>query len=105
MPFANDMERELHFWKHGEEFGAGDSLEYERLADTFMHGPMGIETHQCFRPGGIDRVRFDYGTHFEGIARPRTMVIRSFYAVSLRLIRKHGGESGYFTYECGRVDL
>jgi hypothetical protein len=105
MPFANDMERELHFWKHGDEFGATDSLEYERLADSFMHGAIGIETHECFRPGGLDRVRFDYGTHFEGIANTRTKTVRTFYTVGLGLIRKHGGEAGYFAYECGRVNL
>ena len=105
MPFANDMERELHFWKHGEEFGATDSLEYERLADAFMYGPLGVDTHQCFRPGGIDRVRFDYGTHFEGVACTRPEAVRTFYTVGLGLIRRHGGEAGYFVHECNRVEL
>ena len=105
MPFANDMERELHFWKHGEDFGAVDSLEYERLADDFMYGALGIDTHECIRPQGVDRVRFDYGTHFEGIACTQPAFLRTFYAVSLDLIRKHGGEAGYFRYECGRINL
>jgi hypothetical protein len=105
MPFANDMERELHFWKHGEEFGAADSLEYERLADAFMYSPLGVDTHQCFRPGGLDRVRFDYGTHLEGIACTRPEALRTFYIVSLRLIGRYHGEAGYFAHECNRVEL
>src|SRR5271170_6265318 len=105
MPFGNAMERELHFWKHGEEFGAVDSLEYERLADTFMYGPLGVEPHECFRPSGLDRVRFDYGTHFEGVACTRPEAIRTFYTVGLGLIRRHGGEAGYFAHECNRVGL
>lgn len=105
MPFANDMERELHFWKHGEEFGAADSLEYERLADAFIYSPLGADTHECLRPRGLDRVRFDYGTHFEGVACTWPDAVRTFYTVSLGLVRRHGGEARYFAYECGRVDL
>lgn len=105
MPFANTFERDLHYAKHGHHFGAADAFEYERLADDFLYGPMGADTHECIRPLGKDRVRFDYGTHFEGVACRLPEFVRTFYPVGLGLIRRRGGEAGYFTHECGRVKL
>jgi hypothetical protein len=105
MPFANVLERDLHFTKHGHKFGASDALEYEKLADEFLYGPMDISTHECIRPRGIDRVRFDYGTHYEGVACRVPDFVRTFFPVSLRLIRRHGSEARYFAFECGRVNL
>jgi hypothetical protein len=40
MPFANAVELAMHFQKHGHEFQAPDTLQYEALADAFMGGPM-----------------------------------------------------------------
>lgn len=104
MPFANPAERDLHYAKHGHQFGAVDPLEYERLADDFLYGAMAVSTHECIRPDRIDRVRFDYGTHFEGVACRQPDFIRTFFAVDLRRVRRRGGEAGYFAYECGRVN-
>lgn len=104
MPFANSFERDLHFTKHGHKFGARDAQEYEMLADTFMYGPLDQDTRECIRPGAIDRVRFGFGTHYEGVARmiPLPEVIRTFYPVKQTAIARHGGESGYFDFECER---
>ncbi len=110
MPFANLFERDLHFTKHGHKFGALDAPEYERMADAFMYGPMDDDTSECIRPDGIDRVRFGFVTHYEGIACqvPAPEVIRTFYPVRLTTIARHGGEAAYFAFECNRrsgVDL
>ena len=105
MPFQNVFERDLHFVKHGHKFGAVDAPEYERMADGFMFGPMGIDVHECIRPRNIDRVRFDFGTHYEGVACRIPEFVRTFYAVKATTIARHGDEAGYFAYECARVDL
>jgi hypothetical protein len=103
MPFANTFERDLHFAKHGHKFGAADALEYERMADAFMFGLMGVDTQECIRPGGIDRVRFDFSTHHEGVACIIPEFVRTFYPVRQLTIARHGGEEGYFAYECARI--
>jgi hypothetical protein len=105
VPFANPFERELHFTKHGHKFGAKNASEYERMADAFMFGPMALDTHECIRPRNIDRVRFDFATHYEGVACISPEFIRTFYPVGRKLIVRHGGERGYFTYECNRTIL
>jgi hypothetical protein len=105
MPFLNIFERDLHFTKHGHKFGAPDALEYEKLADAFLYGQMAASTHECVRPSGIDRVRFDDGTHHEGVACIMPEYVRTFYPVKATLIARHGGEAGYFAHECGRVQL
>jgi len=74
------------------------------MADIFMCGPLDSDTHECTRPEGIDRVRFGFVTHYEGIGRllPAPEVVRTFYPVELRTILGHGGEAGYFSFECSR---
>lgn len=105
MPFSTDFERNLHFTKHGHKFGAADASEYERMADEFMYGPLDIDTHECIRPSGIDRVRFGFGTHYEGVARRFPEFVRTFYPVKATIITRHGGEAEYFAYECSRMTL
>lgn len=102
MPFANAYERDIHFVKHGHKFGASDALEYERMADEFMFGPLGAQTHECIRPEGIDRIRFDFGTRYEGVACRAPEFLRTFYPVRTTTIARHGGEAAYFAYECSR---
>jgi len=104
MPFANELERDLHFAKHGHKLGATDPLEYERMADRFLFEAMGIHTRECVRPRRASRVRFDFGMHYEDVASIRPQFVRTFYLVELRLIRRRGGEAGYFRYECSRID-
>ena len=105
VPFANTFERDLHFTKHGHKFGALDASDYERIADVFMFGVMGIATHECIRPGNVDRVRFDFRTHYEGVACILPEFVRTFYRVERRFILKYGGEARYFAHECSRTNL
>ncbi len=101
MPFINTFEREIHFIKHGEKFGAADAEEYERMADVFMFGPMYDDTKECIRPDR-DRVRFNFATHYEGVACTNPEFVRTFYPVMAKLIARYGGEARYFAYECSR---
>lgn len=105
MPFANDLERDLHFAKHGHKFGAADALEYERMADAFMYGPMDIDAQECIRPNRIDRIRFGFATHYQGIVCMIRNVLRTFYPVRAATIRRRSGEANYFAYECSRINL
>jgi hypothetical protein len=107
VPFANHFERDIHFTKHGHKFATVDATDYERMADVFMYGALGPDTHECMRPVGPtgvrDRVRFDFGTHYQAIACIVPAFLRSFYPVELRFIARRGGEAGYFAHECGRM--
>jgi hypothetical protein len=105
MPFANQLERDLHFTKHGHKFGAVDALEYERMAETFLFGQLGDDARDCFRTNGQDRVRFGFVTRLEGVAQapPAIEYIRTFFPVRMTMIARRGGEAGYFAYECARV--
>lgn len=98
MPFANTFQRDIHFAKHGHKFGAADPTEYERLAEAFLFGPLGANMRQCFRAIRMDRVRYEFGTQYEGVACTLPQFIRTFFPVNNWLIAKHGGEVGYFRY-------
>ncbi|MCI0403927.1 MAG: hypothetical protein L0212_10450 [Acidobacteria bacterium] len=105
MPFANTLELDIHFKKHGHKFGLATKEEYERLADAFMFGPMNASTKECIRPNGNDRLRFDFVTVHFGVASVAPEFVRTFYPVERRKVLRHGGSAGYFAYECARVEL
>jgi hypothetical protein len=105
MPFANTMERALHFARHGAEFGVADENEYETLADAFMFGALPTDVNECLRPAGIDRLRFkDANRHF-GVAVVTSNMVRTFFVVHSRRIARRGGSTGFFSFECSRVNL
>jgi hypothetical protein len=103
MPFQDTLERDIHFAKHGIEFGAVNAIEYERMADTFMFSPMAIEVHECIRPTGQDRIRFGFITFRLGVACVTPQFIRTFHIVGLREVRRRRGSTGYFAWQCGRM--
>lgn len=103
MPFANVWERDIHYARHGHEFGAADPVEYERLADAFMYGAMSTTTHECTRPQGIDRIRFDFANYHEAVARISPAFVKTYFIVRNKTVVRHGGSSGYFAWDCGRV--
>jgi hypothetical protein len=105
MPFANTFELEIHFKKHGHKFGAATKEEYERLADAFLFGPMSADTRECIRLNNTDRLRFDFVKVHFGVASIVPVFVRTFYPVERRLVVRHGGPRGYFSYECARVEL
>lgn len=103
MPFANAWERDTHFAKHGHKFGSADPLEYEQMADTFMYGPIAEDARECVRPLGIDRLRFGFRTHHLGVSCVSPSFLRTFYVVGTKVVTRHGGETAYFAWDCGRV--
>lgn len=105
MPFRNQLERDLHFARHGTDFGAADATDYERLADSFMFGVMANDVQECVRPSGIDRVRFGFNAYIQGVACTQPIYIRTLYVVRGRTVRRRGGNQSYFAYECGRINL
>jgi pyocin large subunit-like protein len=54
MPFANELERAIHFAKHGHEFGASTEIDHERMADAFLSHPMTMTMRECIRPNRLD---------------------------------------------------
>lgn len=105
MPFASDHERDIHFAKHGHKFGAASAAEYERMADEFMYGHLDIDAQECTRPNRIDRIRFGFVTHYQGVVCMIRDVLRTFYPVTMITVARRGGEASYFAYECSRIDL
>ena len=103
MPFQDTLERDLHFAKHGHEFGAADAAEYERMADAFMFDPINVDVWECIRTNRIDRLRFGYSSHRLGVASILPVFIRTFHLVGAVNIASHGGTRGYFRWQCGRI--
>ena len=105
MPFANKRERDIHFIKHGHKVSALDAVEYERMADLFIYGAMATDARECIRPNKIDRVRFGFITHLLGVACISPDFVRTFHPIRPTRIARYGGESGYFSFECSRINL
>jgi hypothetical protein len=103
MPFADPWERDIHFARHGHEFGVGDPAAYEELADAFMYGAMAATTHECTRPQGMDRIRFNFTSYHEAIARLEPPSLKTFFIVRSKTVARHGGPAGHFAWDCGRV--
>jgi len=103
VPFANAIQRQLHFVKHGHKFGAVDEFDYERMADTFMSMLMHPNMFECCRAvGTFDRIRLDGLTRFFGVAYNGT-VLRTFHPRSAASIAAKGGPLGFVTFKCAEV--
>jgi len=105
MPFANAVERALHFKRHGHEFQAADEIQYEAMADAFMGGPMSISTRECTRQNGTDRLRFNVANDNFGVAVVAAVIVKTFYIVPPHQIIRRNGKVGFFNYECARTSL
>jgi hypothetical protein len=99
------MKRDIHFHRHGHEFGAVDAAAYERMADEFMFGEMGRYTRQCRRPNLGERLRFDTWNRRFGCASVEPEFLRTFYIVPQGRVNAKGGEMAYFGWECGRINV
>jgi hypothetical protein len=94
------LKRDIHFVRHGHEFGLATPEEYERMADLFMLGPMNADTHECPRPNGRLRDRMDFVTVHFGVAEVRKPVINTFYIPKPDTIARHGGVAQLFLDYC-----
>jgi len=106
MPFATEYEREIHFSKHGHNFGAANAIDYENMADAFMFRPMTIGMRECIQPAGINRLRYGIVNRHLGVAlvAPPEFV-KTFYQVPVHTIAHHGGHAPFFGHQCARMDV
>lgn len=74
--FASILHLNDHFLKHGADFGASSTAEYEAWACGFMVGPKSANVLEAVRKGG-DLVRFDPSTQEFGVVNGG--VIRTYY--------------------------
>ena len=98
------MQRDIHFRRHGHEFGVGTAGDYEKLADAFMFGPMNANTHQCTRPNGELRDRMDFRTVHFGVAVIARPELVTFYVPGPATVARHGGVAKLFADYCARPD-
>lgn len=104
VPFANVMKRDIHFRRHGHEFGAATPEEYEQMADAFMLGPMNADTRECRRPNNNLRNRMDFVTVYFGVAEIRRPILATFYIPRPDTVTRHGGVARLFADYCARSD-
>lgn len=104
VPFKSAMKRNIHFIRHGHEFGVMTPEQYEQKADAFMLGPMNADTHECFRPNGDLRDRMDFVTAHFGVIEVRQPVIHTFYIPRPDTIARHGGVAQLFADYCAMPD-
>ncbi len=103
MPFANARQRNIHFQKHGAEFGAATEADYEAMADLFMSGPMNANTKDCTRVACDDYVRMDLVKTDFGVTCISTAFLRTFYKPPAMKIWNRGGTKRFLAHECARV--
>jgi len=75
--FESIAELRHHFQKHGEDFGASNANEYERMADEFLGLEKPETVHECVRGSG-SRLRYDPMTDAFGVI-DQTRVIQTFF--------------------------
>lgn len=105
VPFASELERDLHFTKHGHKFGVSDAVQYEMMADDFMFGAMRISMTECVRPNMIDRLRYNYSNRHFGVAAVAPPYLKTFYPVPFHTIARYRVAANFFAHECSRTDL
>jgi len=105
MPFANAFERDIHFKKHGSDFGAATEIQYEQMADAFMTAPLTLTMRQCVRPNGTDRVRINIANKHFGVGAVASAIIQTYYIVPFHRYVRRNGIVGFFNYECARTDI
>lgn len=99
------MELQIHFAKHGREFGLlpGQERDYEQMADALMFGVMAGNIGECIRPNNTDRLRIDRRNIYFGVASIVPQYVRTFYVPKPEKLARHGGQHGFFRFECGRI--
>ena len=103
MPFETPKSRAIHFARHGQEFGAKDEYEYERMADTFMSLPLGANVYECTNLSGtFDRIRLDGSTRFFGVSFG-ILTVRTFHVRDAFSIAHRGGPAGFVAHKCAEV--
>jgi len=107
VPFRDAITREKHFLKHRHKFlvALANAVEYERMADNFLDGPMDADTKECQRRQANDRLRFNHTTLHIGIACLNPVYVRTFYPVDVANVNASGGAQNYFRYKCREMSI
>lgn len=75
MPFPSQESLTLHFYKHGPEFQAASSADYERKAEAFLLSPLPPGVLECVQSRGI-YIRYNPTTDEYGVlARDRVTIL------------------------------
>lgn len=104
VPFASPFLLQIHFDRHGHEFGATSEEDYERKADEFMSRPPTADIYdgQCVnhRPTGVyDRIRLHGTTRWFAVAYG-VQTIRTFHVTRRNKIIKAGGPRAFVDQQC-----
>jgi hypothetical protein len=75
--FVDQVRLDDHFNRHGADFGATSSAQYQRMADDFLTGPRNSSTLEITRTNG-DVVRYDPTTDAFGVVSSNGS-IRTYY--------------------------
>lgn len=97
--FINELDLEIHFDKHGAEFGAADKEQYLALADEFLGAPPNKNTRDCTRARDGAMVRVNIITEAIGILR-RNDTIATFYSKRNRNRRRYPSILDYWREVC-----
>jgi pyocin large subunit-like protein len=66
-----------HFQEHGDDFGASNASDYERMADAFLGGTKVDTVHECIRACGM-KLRYDSTDDAFGII-DSVNIIRTYF--------------------------
>jgi pyocin large subunit-like protein len=97
--FKDEVEWEMHFDKHGAEFGAATKEEYLALADEFLGAPLDQNTRDCIRARDGAKVRVNTVTEAIGILR-RNGTIATYYSKRNRNKRLYPSVIDYWQEVC-----
>jgi pyocin large subunit-like protein len=76
--FGGDKPRASHAQAHAADFAAATPVEYERLADEFLGGPLKCGVAQAIRCEDGDMLRYEPRSNTFGVLTA-TGVIRTFF--------------------------
>lgn len=103
VPFESPRKREIHFYRHGNEFGAANEFDYERMADAFMSAPSRSDIPECIRRNPTnDLVRLNPRTRHFGVCYG-VLVVKTYYVPPASKIRRRGGAAGFVAFECAKT--
>jgi filamentous hemagglutinin len=100
VPFADSNECSDHFRRHGSDFGAKTSGEYEALAEAFLKGKSSSTGLEYTRSQG-DVVRFDPATDEFGVLGADGY-IRTYFKPVPGVTHKRSTNLEYFRITCLR---
>ena len=95
--FLLQQDKDDHFQKHGNDFGAASADEYEAMAIAFLGGSLSATMVECIRRNQ-DRIRFDKVKFSFGICA-KDGYIKTYFKCN-KLIHRQKSHFQYFKGEC-----